>query len=132
MCAAGFTGQDCTQGKTVDEILMFWMVFLCVGKNILYIVARRLVSRLLSFNYLYAQHVGCVNGKERRGSTPINFGLIYAAKIKTKIDTLCKAQTRKMTPYSWEGETLRDDPNYRPFLFRLDGHLCVAVLADNI
>ena len=25
MCAAGFTGQDCTEGKTVAEILMFWM-----------------------------------------------------------------------------------------------------------
>ena len=37
-----------------------------------------------------------------------------------------------MTPYSWEGETLRDDPNYRPFHFRLDGHLRVAVLADKI
>ena len=98
-------------------------------------MARRLVSRLLSFNNLYAEHVGCVNGKEGEGgggSTPINFGLIYAAKIKTKIDTLCKAQTRKMTPYSWEGETLRDDPNYMPFLSRLDGHLRVAILADKI
>ena len=27
VCAAGFTGQDCTEGKTVAEILMFWMVF---------------------------------------------------------------------------------------------------------